>query len=142
MSAGWDEGPAPDEADVVPEVDAVDAVDEPVDEQVDEQVDEVPGEAPEGFSDDSSEYPGDAPVADGPRTEVEPTGDPRVDEALERLRELDDVATAEHAPVYEEIHRTLQDALAEATAGAATQQGQQQGQQGQHGRGPVPGPRR
>lgn len=41
------------------------------------------------------------------------TGDARVDEALTRLAELDAKPVHEHAAVVEDIHRSLQDALAE-----------------------------
>ncbi|MFW6091270.1 MAG: hypothetical protein ACODAF_05295 [Actinomycetota bacterium] len=43
----------------------------------------------------------------------EATGDPRVDEALQRLTALDDMPVGDHVAVVEGIHRTLQDALAE-----------------------------
>jgi len=42
--------------------------------------------------------------------------DPRVAEALEQLTRLADTAPAEHAEVYEQVHRVLQDALAAAQA--------------------------
>jgi hypothetical protein len=45
------------------------------------------------------------------------TGEPRVDEALARLRELDSLPTAEQVPVLEDIHRRLQDALADLDGG-------------------------
>lgn len=44
---------------------------------------------------------------------VESTGDDRVDQALTRLGELDDMPVHEHATVVEAIHRSLQDTLAE-----------------------------
>jgi hypothetical protein len=56
--------------------------------------------------------PPHVPAEAGPRT-----GDPRVDEALARLRELDSLPTAEQAPVLEDIHRRLQDALADLGGG-------------------------
>lgn len=40
----------------------------------------------------------------------EPTGD-RVDAALNRLAELDDLDTVDHAPVFDEIHQALRDTL-------------------------------
>lgn len=43
----------------------------------------------------------------------EPTGHPQVDQLLERLRELDEVPTADHVTIYDEIHRGLQDVLAD-----------------------------
>lgn len=50
-----------------------------------------------------------------PAGAVEPatTGDSRVDEALTRLTELADKPVHEHAVIVEDIHRSLQDALAE-----------------------------
>ena len=44
------------------------------------------------------------------------TGHPRVDEALARLAELDALPTAEHADVYEDVHRRLHTALTELDA--------------------------
>lgn len=46
---------------------------------------------------------------------VEPyrTGDDRVDQALTRLAELDARPVHEHAAIVEDVHRALQDALAE-----------------------------
>ncbi|HEX6198091.1 MAG TPA: hypothetical protein VFZ37_19430 [Jiangellaceae bacterium] len=41
------------------------------------------------------------------------TGDDRVDEALTRLAELDRLEVTEHAGVVEDVHRALQDTLAE-----------------------------
>jgi hypothetical protein len=45
--------------------------------------------------------------------EPDSTGDDRVDQALTRLAELDDRPVHDHAAVVEEVHRALQDALAE-----------------------------
>jgi hypothetical protein len=45
------------------------------------------------------------------------TGDSKVDEALARLRELDSLPAAEQVPVLEDIHRRLQDALADLDEG-------------------------
>lgn len=41
------------------------------------------------------------------------TGDTRVDAALTRLGELDGLPVGEHVPVYDEVNRLLQDALAD-----------------------------
>lgn len=49
---------------------------------------------------------------------VEPTGDARVDAALERLAELDDVPLAEHVEVFTDIHGRLTGALGD-TVGAS-----------------------
>lgn len=47
---------------------------------------------------------------------VEPTGDARVDAALERLAELDNAPVAEHVEVFADIHARLTGALGD-TAG-------------------------
>jgi hypothetical protein len=51
--------------------------------------------------------------APGIEVTVEPTGDADVDAALERLAEIPERATSEHADVYEDVHRQLQAALAD-----------------------------
>jgi hypothetical protein len=45
------------------------------------------------------------------------TGDPRVDEVLARLSGIGDKPTAEHVAVYDDVHRGLQDALANLDQG-------------------------
>lgn len=45
--------------------------------------------------------------------ELEPTGHPEVDAALERLRELPERPTGAHPELYDGIHQRLQDALAQ-----------------------------
>lgn len=40
------------------------------------------------------------------------TGDERVDAAMARLDELEDVPTASHPEIFQDVHRRLQDALA------------------------------
>lgn len=45
--------------------------------------------------------------------ELEPTGHPEVDVALERLRELADRPTGAHADLYDGVHQRLQDVLAQ-----------------------------
>jgi hypothetical protein len=42
------------------------------------------------------------------------TGDARVDAGTARLAELADLPTADHVPVYDDVHHRLQDALADA----------------------------
>ena len=42
------------------------------------------------------------------------TGDARVDAATARLTELVDLPTSDHAAVFDDVHRRLQDALADA----------------------------
>jgi hypothetical protein len=44
---------------------------------------------------------------------AEATGDERVDAAVERLREVSEMPASEHVGVYEDVHRRLQDSLAE-----------------------------
>lgn len=41
----------------------------------------------------------------------EPTGEPRVDEALDELTRLDPDDVHQHAPVYADVHERLRDAL-------------------------------
>lgn len=48
---------------------------------------------------------------------VERTGEPRVDSALDRLDGLDDAPLTEHVAAYDEVHRLLQDALADVDEG-------------------------
>ena len=62
-------------------------------------------------------------VATGPRqgrgddaggAETEVTGDPRIDAATARLGDLAELPTSDHVAVYDDVHRRLQDALADA----------------------------
>jgi hypothetical protein len=46
--------------------------------------------------------------------EVEPTSDMRVDSALARMQDVRDLPTEEHVDVFDEVHRRLQDALADS----------------------------
>ena len=55
----------------------------------------------------------DGPAESGGPGEAASTGDPRVDAALTRLPELDRLDVTEHTPVIDDIHRALQDTLAE-----------------------------
>jgi hypothetical protein len=43
----------------------------------------------------------------------EPTGVPAADEARERLEAVDDAPLEEHVEVYEDVHRRLQEGLAD-----------------------------
>jgi hypothetical protein len=54
-----------------------------------------------------------ADTADPGPDPVSSTGDARVDSALAALDGLDETPVQEHAAVIEEIHRSLQDALAD-----------------------------
>ena len=81
--------------------------------------------------DDGSELTGGVPVQDDvPGSDVlftlssrehfaaldepEATGDARVDAAVSRLAELPELPVSEHVDVYDDVHRRLQDALADA----------------------------
>lgn len=46
--------------------------------------------------------------------EPEVTGDPRIDAATARLGDLAELPTSDHVAVYDDVHRRLQDALADA----------------------------
>jgi hypothetical protein len=48
----------------------------------------------------------------------EPTGDPTVDAALERLRELDDLDASEHVALFETVHRQVHQRLSDLNAGS------------------------
>lgn len=45
-----------------------------------------------------------------------PTGDVRVDSAAEMVSKLSELPLSEHQQVFEDVHRRLQQALADATA--------------------------
>jgi hypothetical protein len=67
-----------------------------------------------------------------------PTGDPRVDAAVERLAALDELDLADRPAVLEEVHGSLRDILGElgdAGGGAQGQPGQRQPGPGQPGPG-------
>ena len=44
-----------------------------------------------------------------------PSGDPRVDAAMERAAELAGTSPTEHVEIYEDVHRSLQEVLADAS---------------------------
>lgn len=46
---------------------------------------------------------------------VQPTGDARVDAALERLQDLDQVPTGEQVEIYADIHQRLTGALGDTS---------------------------
>jgi hypothetical protein len=83
---------------------------------------EVVGADPSG----EAEGEGEAGIPDEPETFVEEvraaadlpeTGDPRVDQVLSGLAGIDDLPTADHVGVYDQVHRGLQDALANLDQG-------------------------
>jgi hypothetical protein len=71
-----------------------------------------PHEPPE--SADPAEPAGSADTSAG---ETASTGDPRVDAAIRRLTELDDLPLSEHPGVYERVHEQLVEVLDEVHAG-------------------------
>jgi hypothetical protein len=81
----------------------------------------VPSSAADGPPDVGEDEAVAAPSNDGGPVDVSEdatraalsTGDDRVDEALSRLDELDRLDVTEHAGVVEDVHRALQDTLAE-----------------------------
>ena len=46
--------------------------------------------------------------------QVEPTSDMRVDSALARMQDVSNLPTDEHVEIFDEVHRRLQDALADS----------------------------
>lgn len=60
--------------------------------------------------------PSTDPGADG-ALPVSGTGDPRVDDALIRLQEVEQTPVDEHVAIYDDVHRRLQDALVDLDGG-------------------------
>jgi hypothetical protein len=59
----------------------------------------------------------DIPDAEGAAKTWQATGEPRVDAALGRLSELDELPVSEHPGVYERVHEQLVDVLGELHPG-------------------------
>jgi hypothetical protein len=60
----------------------------------------------------------DSPTAESAPAEPDqaaPVADPRVRDAVRRLDELSDLPPAEHVEIYEAVHSSLQESLAEAS---------------------------
>jgi hypothetical protein len=53
------------------------------------------------------------PAADAPAPATEPTGVPAADAARDRLGAVDDAPLDQHVDVYEDVHRRLQEGLAD-----------------------------
>ena len=49
-----------------------------------------------------------------------PSGDPRVDAAMQRAAELAGTSPTEHVEIYEDVHRSLQEVLADASGQPST----------------------
>jgi hypothetical protein len=67
---------------------------------------------PAATSDDVTDV-ADATVAEP--DQAAPVADPRVRDAVRRLDELTDLPPAEHVEIYEAVHSSLQESLAEAS---------------------------
>jgi len=65
-------------------------------------------------ADEGADEGADKGADKGPTTSAGGFGDPRVDDAVARLQELDERPVSEHAEVFDDIHRQLRDALEEA----------------------------
>ncbi len=86
-------------------------------EQPVEQVDEQPVVQ---VDDQPVEQVGEQPVEQvGEQPDLPVGADPRVAAAVERLDTLGELPVAEHVEVYEDVHRVLQESLAEAQDGGA-----------------------
>jgi hypothetical protein len=97
VSEPWGDPPPPEEA----HHEAVDEVDEPptdFEAEVDVAADEAPGDEPDVAPADEDLVAGQGPVA----------------AAVARLDSLAGLPPVEHVEVYEDVHRVLQDALADA----------------------------
>ena len=109
MSEPWGDRPASEEA--RPELS--DDLDEPSGEPVDGLDDPTTDEAGVDFDVASDEAPVDEPD-ETPADEDLVAGEGPVATAVARLDSLADLPPAEHVEVYEDVHRVLQDALADA----------------------------
>ena len=80
---------------------------------------DVPGDGPVPESQvpesqvPESQVPDSRPADDGAGPAVPQTGDPTVDEALARLAGAADLPLEEQVGVFDAVHRTLQDRLAD-----------------------------
>jgi hypothetical protein len=64
------------------------------------------------------------PPGTADETTGDATGEPRVDAALARLEELEELPVTEHRAVFEDVHRRLSDVLGELEAGQGRAAGQ------------------
>jgi hypothetical protein len=78
-----------------------------------------------------TEYPDQPDHAD-----VEDVRDPRIAAAVARLDGLTDTPLVEHVEVYEDVHRVLQDALADAAVSSETGDTSDTGEPGPEGARP------
>lgn len=54
---------------------------------------------------------------EAPQAQPSSTGAPAADQAAERLEAIDDAPLDEHVEIYEDVHRRLQEGLAELDEG-------------------------
>jgi hypothetical protein len=109
VSEAWGEQPAPEEA----RHELPDEIDEPTGERIADghELDEPTAEREADIA--SDEAAGDAPDEAPPDEDlVEGVGP--VATAVARLDSLADLPPADHVEIYEDVHRVLQDALADA----------------------------
>lgn len=79
------------------------------------------GEVEDGYAEDAEAHQqrqGNAEVLAMVLPVWEPTGDAEVDAALDELTALDDLPSAEHARVFDAIHRRLHGRLSGLASGA------------------------
>ena len=58
-------------------------------------------------------HPATEHSAAGHSAAVDSTGDPRVDDAMARLVDVDGAPVSEHLDIYQDVHRRLHEALAD-----------------------------
>jgi hypothetical protein len=73
--------------------------------------------APQPFAAFETTADSDVPDAEEAAKAWQATGEPRVDAALGRLSELDELPVSEHPGVYERVHEQLVDVLGELHQG-------------------------
>ena len=105
-SAHAEAATAEPDADAVDETGELDDIDNSGEDAVDDAVDSLDG---------------DEQVAEPPTRPDRPgtTGDPRVDDAIARLDDLDGSPTSEHVEIVDDVHRRLQSALSDLDPGAS-----------------------
>jgi len=80
-----------------------------LDEEAAADEDDGTSEEPEASAGEAGDPPDQAPWPEP----AEATGDERVDAAAQRLQAVSGTPASEHVAVYEDVHRRLQDSLAE-----------------------------
>ena len=83
-----------------------------------------------------TEHPEHAEHPEPVHVDVEDVRDPRIAAAVARLDGLTDTPLVEHVEVYEDVHRVLQDALADAAVSSDTGDTSDTGEPGPEGARP------